>query len=276
MPELLVSIQANLKGDGGFALGNVIGSNICNIGLVLGVAAVMTPIAVHTQFIKRELPFLVAVSLVFAVMLLANEQIDRIEGFLLTIGIIVYTVVCVWIARRNPDDPIAAIEDELDSDSVDTSGTPMSHILKNALFIVVGLVVLTLGANRLIVGSEFFALKLGVSKAVISLTVVAFGTSLPELATTIVACMKNESDLAAGNAIGSCLFNILCVAGVTASISPIISVSIEPTDLVVMIAFAIATFLLMRNGRALGRGSGFFLLGGYLAYIILLVVRELI
>ena len=117
-------------------------------------------------------------------------------------------------------------------------------------------------------------MTLGVSDAVISLTLFAFGTSLPELATTIVACLKHESDLAAGNAIGSCLFNLLCVVGVTALIKPIDLVSIEIMDLVVMVGFSVATFLLMRNGRALGRRSGYFLLVGYLAYIIVLIVRE--
>ncbi len=275
MPELLVSVQANLNGDGDFALGNVIGSNICNLGLVLGVAAVMTPIVVHTQFIKRELPFLVVVSLVFVVMLVVDQRIDRIEGLIFTIGIVIYTLACIVIARRNPEDPIAAIEDELESElSEDATDNSSIRLLKNALLIVVGLVVLGLGANRLIAGGKFLAMTFGVSDAVISLTLVAFGTSLPELATTIVACLKNESDLAAGNAIGSCLFNLLCVAGVTALIKPIDSVSIEIMDLVVMVGFSVATFLLMRNGRALGRRSGYFLLVGYLAYIVVLIVRE--
>jgi cation:H+ antiporter len=275
MPELLVSVQANLNGDGDFALGNVIGSNICNIGLVLGVAAAMTPIVVHVQFIRRELPMLVIVSLMFVAMLLVDQQIDRIEGLIFTIGILIYSAACIVIAKRNPEDPIAAIEDELESELPDDAATPSSQLLKNAILIILGLIILGLGANRLIAGGKFLAVTLGVSDAVISLTLVAFGTSLPELATTIVACLKNESDLAAGNAIGSCLFNLLCVAGVTALIKPINLVSIETMDLAVMVAFSVATFLLMRNGRTLGRQSGYVLLVGYLAYIILLIVREM-
>ena len=274
MPELIVSIEANLNGSGDLALGNVVGSNICNIGLVLGVAAVMAPITIHTQFVKRELPFLILVSLTFAVMLLFDHRIDRVEGFFLSIGIIVYTVASVVIARRNPDDPIAAVEGELESELEDAADVSTNRILINVGLVVLGLAVLTLGANRLVFGSEFLALKFGISKAVIALTLIAFGTSLPELATTIVASLKNESDLAAGNAIGSCLFNLLCVVGFTSLIKPIDSTSISPVDLSVMIAFAFATYVLMRKGKALGRASGIILLTGYVGYIGWLIFKE--
>ncbi len=274
MPELLVSIQANLNGSGDIALGNVIGSNICNIGLVLGVAAVMTPIEVHVQFIKRELPILVAVSLVFVAMLWHDQTIDRIEGLVFSIAIIIYTIAAILIARQNPDDPIAAVEDELEPESEDETTEPASkRILKNAGLIVVGLVLLALGADRLVVGGKFLASAFGVSEALIALTVVAFGTSLPELATTVIACLKQESDLAAGNAIGSCLFNLLCVAGFTALIKPLNATSIEPLDLCVMVAFAVATLLLMRTNRPLGRTSGIILLASYLVYIVVRAIQ---
>ncbi|QEG24481.1 calcium/sodium antiporter [Mariniblastus fucicola] len=270
MPELIVSIQANLKDSGDIALGNVIGSNICNIGLVLAIAAVMTPIVVHIQVIRRELPLLIAVSLVFVVMLLIDDKISRFEGLILALGITIYSVSCIRIASRNPDDPIASIEDEV-ADLQDEGGEPRYGL--NILLIVAGLVVLGLGADRLVAGGEFLALKFGVSKAVIGLTLIAFGTSLPELATTFVACAKNETELAAGNAIGSCLFNLLCVVGFTALIKPINSTSIAMEDLAAMFGFALATFLLMRKGQTLGRVGGIGLLVTYLAYTAYVWIR---
>lgn len=271
LPELIVSVQANLKGNGDFALGNVIGSNICNIGLVLAVAAIMSSIPVQKQIANRELPFLALVSAVFVIMLLFDGKIGRIEGLILTSGIIAYTWIAIRIARRDPDDPIAAsAEDELD-DFKEEDGK--SNLRSNLIWAIAGLVALAIGSDRLVAGGEYLAKQFGVSQAFISLTLVAFGTSLPELATTVVACLKNEAELAAGNAIGSCLFNLLCVAGITALIKPIESVSISIVDLSVMTGFAVGIFLMMKRRSVLGRGSGIFLLAAYLAYIVFLGIR---
>jgi cation:H+ antiporter len=270
MPELIVSIRANLQGDADIALGNVVGSNICNIGLVLGIAALITPITLHRQFLRRELPILIVVSIVFVAALLHDQTISQIEGFVFGFAIIAYTALCIRIARSNPDDPIAAIEDEIpaDVDSVEEAEAGNARKIAVMLFwLVAGLAFLLIGADRLVAGSKFIAESLGVSKAVIALTVVAFGTSLPELATTIVACAKGESDLAAGNAIGSCLFNLLCVVGFTAIIKPIVSMDISAVDLSVMVAFAFALPIMMWKDRTLGRIGGAILLIGYLVYI---------
>jgi len=270
MPELLVSIQANLKGSGDFSLGNVIGSNICNIGLVLAIAALMTPIVTHKQVLTRELPLLIIVSLAFIAMLLFDHKIGRIEGAIFALGIVAYTVTCIRIARKNPEDPIASVEGEVGELSDDDGS---STITTNLLLILVGLVVLGLGADRLVNGGEFLAKQLGVSDAVIALTLVAFGTSLPELATTVVACRKGETELAAGNAIGSCLFNLLCVIGFTAVIKPIESSAIAIEDLMVMLAYPIVTFLLFKREQKLNRFGGIILLLPYLAYVVFLGFR---
>lgn len=273
LPELIVSVQANLQGSGDIALGNVIGSNICNIGLVLAVAAIMTSIPVQQQFIKRELPLLVIASVVFLVMLLADGKIGRIEGLSLTAGIVIYTVTCISIARRNPEDPVAlAAEEELEDLSEDEKGGD-NRLVQNLLLAIGGLVVLGLGSDRLVAGGEAIATELGVSKALIALTLVAFGTSLPELATTVIACLKNEAELAAGNAIGSCLFNLLCVTGITALIKPIQRTSIAIEDMLVMTGFAVAVFLLMKRKPILERRTGSWMLAAYLAYIVFLGVR---
>lgn len=267
MPELIVSIQANLKGSGDFSLGNVIGSNICNIGLVLAVAALLAPIVAHNQVVKREIPLLIIVSLVFVVMLRFDGQISRIEGAILALAIVTYTVTCIRIARSNPEDPIASIEDEVGELA---AGEASNAIASNLLLIVAGLVTLAIGANRLVAGGEFLAKEIGVSEAVIALTLVAFGTSLPELATTVVACRKGETELAAGNAIGSCLFNLLCVIGFTAIIKPIESNSISMVDLTLMVAFPIVTLVLLKRDQRLGRLAGLILLVPYIAYNIYL------
>ena len=265
MPELIVSIQANLKGSGDFALGNVVGSNICNLALVLALAAVMTPIVVHQQVVKRELPLLIIVSLVFIAMLRIDNTISRIEGLIFAVGIVAYTLSCILIAKRNPDDPIAAIEAEVAELG---DGEKPNSLTSNILLVLVGLLVLAVGSDRLVVGGEFLATRMGVSKAVIALTLVAFGTSLPELATTVVACLKGETELAAGNAIGSCLFNLLCVIGFTAVIKPIVSTSLATENLVLMVAIPIVFFILLLKNRTLGRTSGILMLIVYFIYVV--------
>lgn len=271
MPELVVSVQANLKGSGGISLGNVIGSNICNIGLVLAVAALMTPIVTHAQILKRELPLLIGVSLVFIVMLLADNQIGRIEGAILALGIVAYTFTGIKIARSNPEDPIAASAEDEVGDLVEDEGS--NKLALNILLIVIGLVLLVIGADRLVVGGEFLALKMGVSKAVIALTLIALGTSLPELATTIVAVLKDETELAVGNAIGSCLFNLLCVVGFTAVIKPIASDAISIVDLALMFAYPVVTLLVLWYMKKLSRASGVVLLVSYIAYVVYVPLR---
>ena len=270
MPELIVSIEANLKGSGDISLGNVIGSNICNIGLVLAVAALMTPIVTHKQILKRELPLLIIVSLAFVAMLLFDNQIGRIEGAVLALGIAGYTTTCIRIAKANPDDPIASITDEVEEfGEGDGTGTFAS----NMTWIVIGLIVLAIGSNRLVTGGKFLAELVGVSEAVIALTLIAFGTSLPELATTIVACTKGETELAVGNAIGSCLFNLLCVIGFTAVIKPIASTAIAIEDLILMVAYPIVTFVLLKREQTLGRVAGLILLIPYALYVVYLGFR---
>lgn len=269
-PELLVCVVDNLKGGGDIALGNIIGSNICNIGMVLGVAALMVPFKVHKQFVWRELPLLVFVSLGFVAMLSYDSKFDRVEGVICTIGIIAYTFVCIRIAKSDPNDPLAAAENEVELDEFPSVETDNSSVVaRNLMLVIGGVIVLAVAADRLVAGGEFLALQLGVSKAVIGLTLVAFGTSVPELATTVVACMRKEPELAVGNAIGSCLFNLLCVAGITAAIKPIVATNISTIDMAVMVAFAVATFLMMLRGQSLGRVGGTFLLISYVVYSIL-------
>ena len=276
LPELIVSMQANLQGgkdSGDFALGNVIGSNICNIGLVLAVAAIMTSIHVQPQIIKRELVLLIFASVLFVVMLLADGKIGHIEGLILATGIVAYTYFSISIAKRNPHDPLAAAaEEELEDIGEEENGSN-SQLAKNLLLTVAGLIFLGIGSDRLVVGGQFLAEEFGVSTALITLTLIAFGTSLPELATTVIACLKNEAELAAGNAIGSCIFNLLCVAGITSLVKPIERNLIAIEDMMVMTGFAVALFLLMKRKPILERKTGFVLLSAYMVYMAFLFIR---
>ena len=269
-PELVVSMQANMQGHGDISLGNVIGSNICNIGMVLAIAAVLVPIAVQEDFVKRELPILVGVSIAMVVVL-RNNSVSRIEGGVFACGILAYTVFCLYMARKKGATRVSDAESE---DEGEEEFADSGNLVKNFGLVLAGLVMLVIGANRLVFGGEFLARAIGVSDAVISLTLFALGTSLPELATTVVACFKGESDMAAGNAIGSCLFNVLCVLGFTALVQPIQSQTISMVDLTIMVVFAVAAYLLMRNDRVLGRWDGVLLLIGYVAYIASLGFRN--
>lgn len=271
-PELLVSVSANLKSppQGDFALGNVVGSNICNLALVLGIAALISPLKIHSQVLKREMPILLIVTVVFLAMLW-NGSVSRIEGALLFTGVIIYTVSSIVASRRGGK--VEVDIDELQQELALVQSAGAGLVVKSLLLIVIGLVALVVGADRLVLGGGNLAAAWGVPQAVIALTLVAFGTSLPEVATTVVAALKGKGDLATGNAVGSCIFNLLAVIGITAGIAPLSSVDLQIADLWVMGAVTFLIFPLMWTRRALGRGEGSFLVVGYLGYVAWLFLR---
>lgn len=263
LPELLVSLGAALRGSGDVALGNVIGSNISNIGLILGTAALVRAIGVQAQIIRIDAPILVLCSLVLAGMTL-DGQLDRIDGVLLVTGIIAYVTFSVWAARKEENPDVQAEFDE---------GLPKKHgWLADLGFLVGGLVGLLLGAHFLVEGAVYIAKTFGVSQLVIGLTIVAVGTSLPELATSLTAAFRGEGDIAIGNAIGSSIFNILAILGVTVTVQPLSTAQVSYVDLAVMTGLALAVVPLMRTRFTLSRREGALLLVLYLAYVGYLVV----
>lgn len=265
-PELLVSLQANMAGQPDVALGNVIGSNICNIALILGVAAVMKPVVIHLQLIKREMPILIVASLVFVVMLW-DKRIERWEGGILVAGIIVYVVASIIQARRENS---AGDFDEFSEDQVESMQHSGSKaMVKSITLIILGLVTLKFGSEWLVEHGSAVAMALGVSEAIIALFLFAFGTSLPELATSIVAVRKGQGDIITGNAIGSCIFNILTVIGITALVMPIHEQNIVFVDKGVMLGLTIAITLFMWSRMALKKIEGWLLLLGYGAYSVI-------
>ncbi|CAN5264997.1 calcium/sodium antiporter [soil metagenome] len=268
-PELVVSLQFHLgAGKPDAALGNVVGSNICNIALILGVGALISPIVTHSQVLRREMPILLLVSLAL-VGILWDNQVTRWEGGALFAGIVAYTFFSLRLARNETAPPVLPDMAELEE------GAKAQSTGKLVALIVFGLVTLVVGSKLLEIGAISVARAFGVSDAIIGLTLLAFGTSLPELATSVVASLKRHGDLISGNAIGSCIFNILLIVGVTALAKPMVVDGIEPLDLAFMVGLAVLVVpMMLWRGRQLGRFEGVLLLSIYVVYCFLLAQRE--
>ncbi|KPD22200.1 calcium/sodium antiporter [Idiomarina abyssalis] len=266
-PEMVVSALASMQGNPALALGNAYGSNITNIALVLGITALLAPIAVKSVVIRREMPVLIAITLLSAVFLL-DYQITRLEAVLLLVVFLSYMGWSVWIGSKSSDDSLAAEYTQ----EIDSHPLPMKPAI---IWLIVGLLLLIVSSRALVWGAVNIAVSLGVSDLVIGLTVVAIGTSLPELASAIAATRKNEHDLALGNVIGSNMFNTLAVVGIAGAIEP---VSLEPLVLSRdWVAMAVLTLLLMvfgirkaRQGR-INRVHGIIFICLYLLYTLYLL-----
>lgn len=262
-PELAVSLRGALTGLADVAVGNVVGSNIANLGLILGLAALLRPVVAAAQLIRREVPLMIAVSLLL-VALLADGRLGRGEGVVLVLGIVAYTAWSVVAARREG----AEVEQEF------SAGEPGKSLSAGLAVLAVGggLAVLVGGATVLVDGAVTLARAAGLSEAVIGLTLVAVGTSLPELATSTVAAVRGQGDIAAGNVIGSNIFNLLCILGVAATVRPLAPGGIGIVDLAVMVGFAVAVLPMLVTARRLSRWEGAALLAGYLAYTVWLLL----
>ena len=271
-PELLVCLQANYQGKGDLAIGNIVGSNICNIAMVLGASAIIYPLAIHLQIIKREMAILMAVSLVFAAMLYGGV-LSQTHGVLLFIGIIAYIVFSIIQARRDPNS--APADETLSPEQVEavlTGGN--KRLLINLGLILLGILLLFVGSDRLVFGAEKIAKSLGMPEAIIALSLIAFGTSLPELATGVMASWRKQGDIVVGNAVGSCIFNLMAVGGLTAALKPVtITSNLNPIDLVVMLATTGGGWLMMTRSRSISRGEGAIMLAAYIGYCYYLSTR---
>ena len=263
-PELVVSVQAALAGAGGIAVGNVVGSNVANVGLVLGLAVLIRPLAAEPSLFRRDLPALVAVT-ALAAAFLWDRQLGRAEGAVLAAGLVAYLVWSVRAARRDQA-AAAAVAAELPVTA------PTGPAWRDALFVVGGLAGLVVGADLFVGGATRLAQAAGVSNAVIGLTVVAVGTSLPELATTLVAARRGEGDIAVGNVVGSNLFNLLGILGIAALVRPLEAPGLGAVDVAVMGAFTVGLVVLLWTGRRLARWEGGVLAAGYVGYLVYLVV----
>jgi cation:H+ antiporter len=256
-PELAVTLDAAIEGYSDIAIGNVVGSNVCNIALILGLSAVIAPVRVDPQLLRVDIPIMLASSALLVALLL-DDRLTRAEGVLLILGILAYVSLHLrlLLARRSEPDLVGQT----------ASAVPHTRAARHVLFVVAGIVALGLGGYSVVHGGVELAKAFGVSNAVIALTVVAIGTSLPELSTTLVAAVRSHADIALGNVIGTNIFNILAILGVTATIRPLFRGGVDWLDLVIMFSVSVLIVPLSWNGLRLGRGGGVLLLICYAGY----------
>lgn len=267
-PELAVSVKAALSGQAGIAVGNVVGSNIFNVLFILGIAALIVPLVVSQQLVRLDVPLMIGLSILLLIM--SRDGIfSRMEGLLLVTGLVMYVLFLLYQSRKESTEVKAEYEQEFGED---TRGKP--HWIKNIALVVGGLVLLVLGSRWLVDGAVSFAQYMGVSEVVIGLTIVAAGTSLPEVVTSIIAAIRGERDIAVGNVVGSNIFNIMGVLGIASIVAPSgieISAAVIRFDIPVMIAVALACLPIFFTG-VIGRWEGALLLGYYVAYTLYLIL----
>jgi len=256
-PEFVVSISAVFNGKAGIAVGNIIGSNICNIALILGFSSLITPIKVNIKLIKTDILIMIFASILLYILIL-DGNIGRIDGIILFMGIVCYTWYTLYIAKKEK------------ANSENQAPEKARKPIIDYIFIIGGLFILVIGANFFIDGAVKIAKVLKVSDVIIGLSIVALGTSLPEMATSIVAAVKKEGDISIGNIVGSNIFNILCILGLAAIIQPMIlrgDNSVNFIDIIVMIAMAVILLPLAWTKLQMSRLEGLFLLLLYIGYI---------
>ncbi|MCP4578647.1 MAG: calcium/sodium antiporter [Deltaproteobacteria bacterium] len=274
-PELVVSVVSSIQGKSMIAIGNAVGSNICNIALVLGVSAIFRPITCHASVVKRDIPIMIGISL-YLLVLSFNSTIGRFEGATLFGGLILYTFFNYYNARK---ESVSGTNKEAGMPQSDTEEVGfIASRGKQLLFIGVGICGVVLGAQLVVDSAVKIMTVLGVSEKFIGLTIVAFGTSLPELATSVVAAIKRQMDISIGNLVGSNVFNILGVVGAASLIRPIpipggFFQSGLAIDYLVMIFISTLPWLMMRKSYTVTRKDGLILLFCYLGFLSYLIYR---
>ncbi len=273
-PELAVSVKASLSGNADIAVGNVVGSNIFNVLFILGLSALIAPLIVAQQMVKKEVPIMIAASLIVYGMAL-NGNISQIEGSILFLGVVTYT----WFAIRSASAERKAIQEEYEreiggpSEAIEAKSS--KSLMTSLAFILGGLVILVYGSKLLVEAATELARGWGISELVIGLTIVAAGTSLPEVAASAIAAFKGERDIAVGNAVGSNIFNLLSVLGLSSIVSPAgipVSEGALSFDFPIMIAAAIACLPVFYIGYSISRSRGIMFLGYYIAYTVYLIL----
>ncbi len=274
-PELVVSVISSIQGKSMIAVGNIVGSNICNIALVLGLSAALQPITCHYTVIKRDIPIMLGISL-YLFVLSFNSELGRLEGATLFSGVILYTYfnysVAMKESKQGSGEEITAAESDAEGIEYVTSRK------RQIVLILVGIAGVVAGAQLVVESAIKIMTMLGVSEKFIGLTIIALGTSLPELATSVVAALRKEMDISIGNLVGSNVFNILSVLGAASLIRPIsipggFVESGLMIDYLVMIFISFLPWLMMRKTLTVTRRDGFILLSCYVGYITYLIVK---
>lgn len=254
-PEAAVSITASLKGNSGIAIGNVVGSNILNILVILGITAVIVKVAIQKSTLLIEIPYMIAITVLLIVMGMTGGMVSRVEGGILWVLFIAYLGYMLYLTKNKKDEEVEEKR----------SGW------KLLLFMVIGIVLIVLGSNFTVDGATEIARAIGISERFIGLTIVAFGTSLPELVTSVTAARKGNADIAIGNVVGSNIFNILFILGTTALITPIPYASAFIMDGVIAVITGIVLWLAVFKNKELRRGWGIIMLVLYAAYFVYLL-----
>ena len=259
IPEALVSVQAAIGHQGGIAIGNVVGSNILNIAMILGLSALISPLKVDSHIVKADVPLLAGATFMLVV-LLEDFHISRMEGAFLLLCIVGYVVGNIMTVKKTApeDNKIDGLEVQKDSGKT---------FWRDIALLIVGIITLGFGANFLVTGAVDLARIWGLSEALIGLTIVSIGTGTPELATALMAAYRKSADLAIGNAVGSNLFNIMFVLGIAGLVAPLDATGINPSDLYVMLAVTLLLLPTVWTGRVLDRKEGFMFLAIYVGYI---------
>lgn len=253
MPELLVSIKASMNGQGAISIGNVLGSNMFNFGLILGLSAIIYPLSVKRQLLKLDVPVMVLTSVLFLLLYL-DFEISRLEALLMLLILISYITYLFKTSKKEQ-------KENQDSDIKLTK-----HWSLDIIFFVVGLVALAFGSELLVENSVIIAERLGMSEAMIGLTIIAAGTSMPELATSVVAALKKRSDIAIGNIVGSNIFNILLILGVAGLIQPISTPEIDYMDTLFVVALGLVLWIFMKYSSLIRRWQGAIFILMYILY----------
>lgn len=267
MPELMVSVKASLSGNPGLAIGNVLGSNLLNIGMVLGITALFRPLRIQGNTIRFEWPVLMLATLQFY-LLGRDGVIDRVEGIFLTGVMITFMAYAVWLGRQG------IVENQGEEPATASFGRKgAAAIVFNLTALTIGAVLLALGADILVKGAVGIADGLGISETIIGLTIVAVGTSAPELVTSVVAALRGQGDLAVGNVVGSSIFNLLAILGIAAVFSPLpVPEEIMARDIWWLIGITALMFPMMLSGKKVSRWEGLILLAAVSAYLVMLVL----
>ncbi len=258
-PELLVSVKAALNGQGAISVGNVLGSNIFNVGIILSISALIYPLAVKRQLLKLDVPVMVAASLLFFLFFL-DCTISRLEALIFVLSLITYITYMLLSSRKE--------QKEQKEDDEEEEIRMSKHWLLDIFFIAAGLAALVYGSDLLVANAVIIAGWLGMSEALIGLTIVAAGTSMPELATSVVAALKKRSDIAIGNVVGSNIFNILLILGVTGLIGPVSAPDIHYGDGLFNLCIGVLLWLFMKRSSRIKRVQGAVFLAMYLIYFV--------
>ena len=266
LPETAVSVTASIAGSNALAVSNAVGSNIFNLMVVIGVCAVLTPVAVQKSSLKIDIPFSIVCALLLLVLGHDRMMLTRVNGLILIVlfaFFILYMIRSAQHSMNNEDSEFAAEAAEM----------KVMSVPKSLIFIVIGIAGITLGSDWVVDGAKTIASAFGISENLIGLTIVAFGTSLPELMTSIVAARKNEVDMALGNAVGSNIFNILMVLGIASALSPIAFIQENIIDIIILVGFSFIVWLMAWTKHRLDKIEGLAMILLYAGYVVYICVR---